>query len=435
MKELYYKLLKYFSRLQGKIAFYPTLISIWGLIFAFIMYYAENQGISSYLVDNFPLFVIDDIATARLILATFIGGLVSIMVFSFSMVMILLNNASSNFSPRVLPGIISNRRHQFILGVYNASLLYFIFTLVNIEPTGDKYQLPGFSVILAIMGMIICLGMFIYFIHSISQEIQVDNIMERIYLNVEERLEELVEKEDTTSIKYNDFKDSSHWDEIRSGKSGYLRDLNIKPFLKLAKENDVKIYIVPMKGNFIYEGDLLLKTSKKLDEDDCESICSQFIFNNDELVEDNYVLGFKQITEIAVKAMSPGINDPGTCINAIDYLTGLFLLRIKKMDTSYYFKDSEPIVEFNIVSFDQILYSVMASLRTYVSHDILIVNKLLGMLEKLLRAKDFAKPEYQMSIISEVTNLHQDVLESLTNERDIALFEEKMSKLKDHITL
>ncbi|WP_458628715.1 DUF2254 family protein [Winogradskyella sp. PC D3.3] len=48
----------------------------------------------------------------RSLLTTFISGLISILVISFSLVMILLNQASSNFSPRLLPGLISNRRHQ-----------------------------------------------------------------------------------------------------------------------------------------------------------------------------------------------------------------------------------------------------------------------------------------------------------------------------------
>ena len=72
--------------------------------------------------------------------------------------MVLLNQASSNFSPRVLPGLISNKRHQKILGIYNATLLYCIFTLVQIEPNQEKFQLPGFSVLLAIGFMTVCLG-------------------------------------------------------------------------------------------------------------------------------------------------------------------------------------------------------------------------------------------------------------------------------------
>ena len=62
---------------------------------------------------------------------------------------------------------------------------------------------------------------------------------------------------------------------------------------------------------------------------------TRFGFSRSEIVSHNYILGFKQLTEIAIKAMSPGINDPGTAITCIDYLSELFALRLKKKDFSF----------------------------------------------------------------------------------------------------
>ena len=105
-----------FNNLTGKIGFYPSLFAFGGLCLGFIMLYAESQGISKFLIENAPKLVINDADTARTLLSTFIGGIISLMVFSFSMVMILLNQASNNYSPRILPGLISNKRHQYVLG-------------------------------------------------------------------------------------------------------------------------------------------------------------------------------------------------------------------------------------------------------------------------------------------------------------------------------
>jgi uncharacterized membrane protein len=115
MKAYLSYIIKYIVKLKSKIAFYPTLLSVLGLTFAFTMFYFESKGISKYLLEHAPVLVVNDTETARSLLTTFIGGLISIMVFSFSMVMILLNQASSNFSPRILPGLISNTRHQIVL--------------------------------------------------------------------------------------------------------------------------------------------------------------------------------------------------------------------------------------------------------------------------------------------------------------------------------
>lgn len=420
MKNYLNNVLKYLVKLESKIAFYPTLMSFGGLLFAFLMYYFESLGISSYLVDNAPLLVVNDVETARSLLTTFIAGLISIMVFSFSLVMILLNQASSNFSPRVLPGLISNRRHQVILGVYIASLFYSIFTLVAIEPDGNKYQLPGFSVLLAIVFMTVCLGAFIYFIHSISQAIQVNNIIERIFSTAIARLENLIksEKEHET-----DFPDTSNWHVIKSSESGYFQDLSLKNLLDIVKDNGCKLDVVPIKGSYVIKGTPIIKYNTDLDEDCIKQIEASFHYSKSELIEVNYVLAFKQITEIALKAMSPGINDPGTAINAIDYLTDLFLLRMQKKDTHYYFKNDQPVINMAIVNFSVLFYNVMTALRTYCKHDIIIVAKLFKMLEYLLNSKAKYSEHYKATIRDEIENLYQDAKKAHSNNTDLNTIE------------
>ncbi|MBA6153530.1 DUF2254 domain-containing protein [Gelidibacter maritimus] len=433
MKKHFYNLLEYIIKLESNIAFYPSLISLAGLLFAFFMYYLESWGVSKYLVENAPLLVINNIDTARDLLTTFIGGLISIMVFSFSLVMILLNQASSNFSPRLLPGLISNRRHQVILGIYNSTLLYCIFILVSITPHGDKYQLPGFSVLLAIVFMTVCLAAFIYFIHSISQQIQVGTIMDKIFDKASERLSALIDNEKSTEIE---FPDTSDWKPVDCRKSGYFQDVSLNALAEFAQEKNVKIEIVQIKGTYILKGLPLLKYSgEALDDDAKDEVLDCFHFSKNELIEENYVLAFKQITEIAVKAMSPGINDPGTAINAIDYMTELFTLRMKKRDSSYLFDDDDDaFLSIKTVKFEDLLYSVMAALRTYCKHDVIVVQKLFMMLEFLLLHAETCDPNYKEKIIEEIRNLHQDAIANQKNDHDLSLIEHRMAKLKSSNT-
>ena len=429
MKKQFYNILDYIIKLEGNIAFYPSLISLGGLIFAFFMMYLEELGISKYLIDNAPLLVVNNVETARGLLTTFIGGLISIMVFSFSLVMILLNQASSNFSPRLLPGLISNRRHQIILGIYNASLLYCIFTLVSITPHGDKYQLPGFSVLLAIVFMTLCLAAFIYFIHSISQQIQVGTIMDKIFDDAYDRLIKLIANEKSAEAK---FPDTSNWQTLDSIESGYFQDLSLESLASFAKEKRIQIEIVQIKGSFILKGLPILRyVGAHLDDDHSDELLSYFHFSKNELVAENYVLAFKQITEIALKAMSPGINDPGTAINAIDYMTDLFTLRMKKRDTSYLFDDDDnAYVSIKTINFEELMYNVMAALRTYCKHDIIVVQKLFMMLEYLLQKAEAVDVNYKKIIIKEINNLYEDVVNSLKNEADLAVIKKRMLALK-----
>ncbi len=411
------KLLHFFRKvyhLKDKIAFFPTLISLAGGVFAYIMMYAENKGISNYLIKFLPELVINNTETARAILTTFIAGLISIMVFSFSMVMILLNQASSNFSPRLLPGLISNRKHQIILGIYLATILYCIFILVFIEPTKNNYQLPGFSVLLSIVFMVSSLGAFIYFIHSISQEIQIEFIMNRITKEAKNKLEKLLVLEKNKDF---DFPDTSNWIEFNAKKTGYFQDISIKILKEIALKNECKIEIITKKGTLCYEQDVLFKTEKKLEENTIDKIYNAFDFSKDEFIEDNYLIAFKHLKEIALKAMSPGINDPGTAINALDYLHELFKLRVKKQEKDYIFKENESIILLNIISFDEVLYNILASLRTYCKHDVILVKKILYFLKDL---KKHTNNEFKIAAIDkEIENLLLDANKAISNNYDL----------------
>lgn len=402
--------------LKDKIAFYPSLLALCGFIFTYLMIYLEEKGISKYLVETVPSLVINNTETARSLLTTFIGGLISIMVFSFSMVMILLSQASSNFSPRLLPGLISNRRHQIILGFYIATILYCTFILVYIAPEGDKYQLPGFSVLFAILFMVNCLAAFIYFIHSISQEIQINNIMDKIFKVSKKRMLKLIDSE-----KYNedDFPENNNWHEYDSKQSGYLQNFSSINIADIAKEQGSRIDVVVIKGLFVSEGNVLFKSEKKLDDEVIANIIKLFNFSKSELIEENYALAFKQITEVALKAMSPGINDPGTALNAIDYLSQLFTIRLKKNDKSLIYIDDKAHVSIATVNFETLIFHVMVELRTYCKHDVIIVEKLLIMLLHLKKVSKRENKTYQKILEKEIASLIMDAEEAITNKRDI----------------
>ncbi|TXD49395.1 DUF2254 domain-containing protein [Polaribacter sp. IC073] len=414
MKDKISTLLSKVYNLKNKIAFFPSIIALAGVIFAYIMMYLENEGISAYLQDFLPELVINDKETARTILSTFIAGLTSIMVFSFSMVMILLNQASSNFSPRLLPGLISNRRHQIVLGIYLFTIIYCIFILVFIEPNGEKYQLPGFSVLLSIVFMIHSLAAFIYFIHSISQEIQINNILLKIYVSAEKKLLHLIE--DEKSVK-NKVVNTENWIAHKTKYTGYFKILSIDILVDLAHENNFKLEILSNKGSYCSEDEVLFKTNIAVNNDILESIHGNFTFSKGELIDDNYLLAFKQITEVAVKSMSPGINDPGTAINAIDYLSELLILRVQKRNIDIKQKENEAFVFVNSLNFEDLLYNIMAAIRTYCSHDVVIVTKLLTALNNVKKKSEFEK--YNAIIDNEIRFLLADANTNISNKDDL----------------
>ena len=124
MSKFLYIFVRYFKNIKNSIAFYPSMIAMLMIAFAILAIYLEDALITKKILNKLPILIIHDPDTGRAILNTMIGGIISLMVFSFSMVMLLLNQASSNFSPRVLPSLIANKRHQFVLGVFIGTIVY-----------------------------------------------------------------------------------------------------------------------------------------------------------------------------------------------------------------------------------------------------------------------------------------------------------------------
>ena len=152
MKYLFNKFYSFFNTIEGKIAFYPTLFAFFGLIFSLISLSLENTGISDWLASIYDGFIIESGDTARTILSYLTGGLISLMVFSFSMVMVMLNQASSNYSPRVLPGLISNKNHQYVLGIYLGTIIYNVFITIAIKaPENNNIRIPSFSIFITVL--------------------------------------------------------------------------------------------------------------------------------------------------------------------------------------------------------------------------------------------------------------------------------------------
>lgn len=407
MKKLFNKIHSFFNTIRSNIAFYPTIIAVFGFVFSLIMVLLEELGISKYLLDTIPQLVVEDGNTALTILSVCIGGLISMMVFSFSMVMLLLSQASSNFSPRLLPGLISDKRHQIILGIYLATIIYCIFTLMSIESNGEKYTLPGFAVLLGIVFTIVCLCSFIYFIHNMSESIQISNIIEEIYETAIERLKQILKEEEKIQ-KTTSFDNSSNWHAYKPIKSGYFQNLSSTNIIAFCEKNETKLDIIIPKGLFLLENAIFFKSEKKLNEEQVQDFFDNINFSRSELVSDNYSLAFKQLTEIAVKAMSPGINDPGTAINVIDYLTELLALRMQKKDVDIYVDEDEmACFRLEIIQFKTLMYNIMASLRTYSKHDPNVVQKLLWMMN-YLKLQDAYEASYIDSILDEIKLLKKD---------------------------
>ncbi|WP_041264068.1 DUF2254 family protein [Bernardetia litoralis] len=210
---------KTYLGLTNSIIFLPSLMAIFSVALSVFMMSFEDSELSKDIKEILKFALVTGADNARFALNAFIGGIISLMVFNFSMVMVVLNQAAMAFSPRVVPGVLTNKSYQIVLEIYLEIILYCLLLIVNIGKTDEGIYIPQLSIFVGMCFGVLSLILFIYFIHSISQSVQVDNIILLVY---NKTCNELKAKEVSNYQGYQTVFDKSfNWNTILSNQSGY----------------------------------------------------------------------------------------------------------------------------------------------------------------------------------------------------------------------
>ena len=383
------RLFRLYHRVTGSIAFYPTLIAVGLASLCVVTIVLEMTWLQPYKED-LDLGLVKNADNARLILGTLVGGIISLMVFSFSMVMVVLNSAASSLSPRVIPGLISSRSHQVVLGVYLGTIINSLMLISTIQE-GDDINLPSLGIFLALGLAVICLCLFVYFIRSISLSIQVDFILNRVY---KQTLAQLRTRRRQLQDSHGPaWPDDAQWSVVRARRSGYFKALNVTAAHGVLDEHDARMTVQVHYGFFVMPGHPLMRIDRELDDDCTNRLLDCFDFYVEEYAHRHFFFGFKQIVEIAVRALSPGINDPGTAIKAIDMLSVLLAERMEMPDHEVAHAQDRPRIFIRELNLHQLLQMTFGPQRRYGADDLLVLQALLQACKNLLYAAKDADTE------------------------------------------
>ncbi len=236
----------------------------------------------------------------------------------------VLNRNINNYSPRLIPMLLAEKHHQVILGFSSGTILYaMILSIAVAGSKGDEFPPLGASLgVIFAMG---CVFLFIYFIHSVSQSIHINHIIKEVF----DRTEKNIQKQDTSHQKFSIQKSFDTLENSYAAeKAGYLHQPDFNDLLKFCEKEKIHVNIHKFPGMFLLRGETILTYNGNLNSNKLESFKKYFAIDEN-VPLDIPEIGFKHLVEVAVKAMSPAINDPGTAKAALDYLTQLFLYRAK----------------------------------------------------------------------------------------------------------
>jgi uncharacterized membrane protein len=269
--------------------------------------------------------------SARSVLSTIAGSMITVAGTTYSIVIVALVLASTQFAPRVLRGFMRDRKNQIILGFFIATFTYCLLVLRAVRGLQDDQFVPGTAITGGVVLALISLGMLIYFIDYISHNIQVSSIISTIAQETVHLIRQLYSQDWSAADGAYAARHSVNttWTPVLADTSGYLEFVDYDELLERMVHEDRILRVDRVVGDFVIAGTPLayVAPAGPVSATLQAQINDTFALGRNRTMQQDIAFGIRQIVDIALKALSPGINDPTTAVNCIDYL-GVILITL-----------------------------------------------------------------------------------------------------------
>lgn len=322
-----YSTLRYhWEALRTSYWFLPAILGVSAIVLSFATV-AIDHAIHEHSSWNVSWTYTGGPEGARAVLATIAGSMITVAGVVFSITIVALSLASAQFGPRLLRNFIRDRRNQFVLGTFTATFLYCLLVLRTVRGTDHEQFVPGISVSVGILLAVANLGVLIYFIHHVAVSIQATAVVQSVSDELRETIDRLWPEElgeepapddEVAPIPF----PQAEAIAILANSSGYVDAIQDAPVLKLAKEHNLVIRLAYRPGHFAVRGTPLAWAwpADRVTDAIAKQLNQSFLLAAQRTPFQDVEFAIDQLVEVAVRALSPGVNDPFTALNCIDRL-------------------------------------------------------------------------------------------------------------------
>lgn len=275
----------------------------------------------AWLAGHLPLLFAGDIEGARSVLSTIAGAMISVTGLVFSITMVVLQLASSQYSPRVLQTFLEDRITQHTLGLFAAS---FVHALTVLRSVRARDGVPQLGVSVAFLLVLAAIAMFLVFIHHITRSIGVASVLERTASRTRHLLTE-GQRSTWPTTRPHALTVSSATRVVVAPRSGYLDRVDVAPMVRVATDHDVRVEVLHPLGAFVVAGSPLARLSMVEGSRDLtdSAVTGLLELVRDRTLRQDAGYGLRCLVDVAERALSPGINDPTTAVQVLDHLHDL----------------------------------------------------------------------------------------------------------------
>jgi uncharacterized membrane protein len=393
------KLREIFSNLRSSFWFTPLLIVIVDSVLAVALIEADSAGSDRWLA-QWPRLFGAGAEGSRQMLSTLAGAMMTVLGVTFSMTLVALTLASSQYTSRVLRIFMRSKITQTTLGVFAGTFTYCLIVLRTIRSGSVVEFTPGLAVFFAFVLALGSVGVLIFFIHHIASSIQASNIIASVARETYSAIDRLFpsEKEQGAEGKEEDEEqkllillNEKTWCAVPAVESGYIQSVDSEALLRLACEKKTILRMERGIGDFVVKKTALasLALEEAPDKETIAAINAAYSINIYRTIDQDPAFGIRQIEDIALKALSPGVNDTSTAVMCVDHLTAILAhLAGRQPPPSRLCKDGELRVITIVPTFESLLADSFDQIRRNAAGNVAIMACILSALDNVASLTD-----------------------------------------------
>lgn len=292
-------------RLGSSLWFIPALLVMAAVGLTALFGFLDGRVLKDVSWIRFP----GGAESARSVLSTITSSMITFTGLVFSITMLVLQLASQQYSPRVMQTFLRDRLSQVSLGVFASTFTYALLVLRQITPE----EVPGLSVAFAVVLVLVSLGFFVAYIDHVSQRIRISSILR----SVREQGERMIAMRCGSGDEPSDSLLPLPVEVVPTTRSGVVVELDEGELVEEALRSGVVLTTVPRTGDPIVEGMPLFEVRGGRVREHERLVRRVQIGHTREGGQD---LGapIRHLVDVAVRALSPGVNDPSTAVQAIN---------------------------------------------------------------------------------------------------------------------
>ncbi len=378
---------------------------------------------------------------AREVVSVIAGSMITVAGVVFSITMVALTLASSQFGPRVLRNFMQDRGNQFVLGTFIATLVFSLMVLRTIEG-GDEGFVPQLSVTTSVVMALGSLGVLIYFIHHVALSIQASKVVatigKELFSSIDRTFPEMEDDSDPANEPAlpERFEEDVHVVSARG--TGYLQAIDLSGLVEHARKADVVLKLVCRPGDFIspYKPLLLCRPASRCHDSLSDHLHSAFTTGQERSHTQDVLFAVDQLVEVSVRALSPGINDPFTAIRCLDWLGAALSRCLTRGQAPSVRKDEDGNIRVVLdpVTFDDMTDSALQQIQEYGGRSATVT---LHVLEIIGDAARHTRMEAERAVLRRhanqvIENSRSELPQNQDRERVEVLYEKVLSAIAGH---